>query len=615
MSLLDGRYEVIAQRALDSWRTEFEATAPDGTPLRIEWFDLKPEREPEFEAYRRLLRRLKAAGLAAVHDVIARPGAHYVAWERPPADSAAVSPAAGNGTATELRELLQRAGYALESCDMRRQHARQPRTLLYGLPFGAPRRAPQPQGPHAGREPTLASDPPASYGPAGSSDAVGPHGSGAARGASANTDLAGPLGARPLRHQQSLGRRAAELLERLPERTLSWGVAGLLTLVAVVAALVAVKLAAVDAVVTVPEVIGADAALAAQQLVQLGLVVDATPLTSSEPPGTVLAIDPPTGSALRPGRTVLMRYALPSGELAPTETPSLLGLSYPEGARAALEAAGLRLGDAAHIHAPSPAGTVLAQDIDAGNRVANDTAVSVLVSVGPRVPQTFVPNLVGLDLDEAKTLARLAGISEDRVVVDELLATAGANGQVLEQSLAPYVPVARDTAVLRLVVQAGEPTGPAQTGGAPDVVGLDLAAAREVASGWDLEVRVLGNPGLPEGVVAQDPVPGGPAGAARTLVITVNAHPVRLSTSGVYAVVRGPEPRTVEYAWAIQPGIGLLQAEVWASDLEGRRILVSRASVRGGDILRGEWRSTFVGPVRFELLLGGVPYGEPLLVP
>ncbi len=61
MSLLDGRYEVIAQRALDSWRTEFEATAPDGTPLRIEWFDLKPEREPEFEAYRRLLRRLKAA--------------------------------------------------------------------------------------------------------------------------------------------------------------------------------------------------------------------------------------------------------------------------------------------------------------------------------------------------------------------------------------------------------------------------------------------------------------------------------------------------------------------------------------------------------------------------
>ncbi|HNQ99980.1 MAG TPA: hypothetical protein PKN52_08255, partial [Trueperaceae bacterium] len=125
----------------------------------------------------------------------------------------------------------------------------------------------------------------------------------------------------------------------------------------------------------------------------------------------------------------------------------------------------------------------------------------------------------------------------------------------------------------------------------------------------------LGNPGLPEGVVAQDPVPGGPAGAARTLVITVNAHPVRLSTSGVYAVVRGPEPRTVEYAWAIQPGIGLLQAEVWASDLEGRRILVSRASVRGGDILRGEWRSTFVGPVRFELLLGGVPYGEPLLVP
>lgn len=82
---------------------------------------------------------------------------------------------------------------------------------------------------------------------------------------------------------------------------------------AVVATLIALRVAAVDTFVNVPDVVGADATLAAQQLAQLGLFVDATPLTSSEPPGTVLAVEPAAGSALRPGRTVLMRYALPRG--------------------------------------------------------------------------------------------------------------------------------------------------------------------------------------------------------------------------------------------------------------------------------------------------------------
>ena len=49
MSLIDGRYEVIAEQPLGGGCTQFRATAPDGSPLRIEWFDLPPEREGEFE--------------------------------------------------------------------------------------------------------------------------------------------------------------------------------------------------------------------------------------------------------------------------------------------------------------------------------------------------------------------------------------------------------------------------------------------------------------------------------------------------------------------------------------------------------------------------------------
>ena len=45
------------------------------------------------------------------------------------------------------------------------------------------------------------------------------------------------------------------------------------------------------------------------------------------------------------------------------------------------------------------------------------------------------------------------------------------------------------------------------------------------------------------------------------------------------------------------------------------RTLVATRSVQGGEIRRGTYLATEPGPRTFELLLGGVPYGDPLLVP
>jgi hypothetical protein len=80
-------------------------------------------------------------------------------------------------------------------------------------------------------------------------------------------------------------------------------------------------------------------------------------------------------------------------------------------------------------------------------------------------------------------------------------------------------------------------------------------------------------------------------------------------------VVREPQPRTFDYAWTILPGIGTTSAQVYVTTLEGRRMLVATATVRGGEVFRGTYRTTEPGPLTFELLLGGVPYGDPLLVP
>lgn len=560
MSLIDGRYEVIAEQPLGGGCTQFHATAPDGTPLRIEWFDLPPEREREFERYRRLLKHLKKLDKAALHDVVSRPGAHYVAWHTPP-DGAVP------GRDPELVGLLQQHGYAATSTEVLRAGGRQAPTQLYRLGFeGA--------APLESLTLTQEEEP-----------------------------------ARPLRHVDA---PPLQWLERLSPASISWGVSALLLVAAALLAVGAARSGTVNRLVVVPDLVGQQAQGAADALTGMGLAVVPVALASDEAVGTVLALEPPAGAELRPGRQVRLSYALPPGQAAPTEVPALVGLLFPGSAAQALEGAGLRVGEVARMHAPQAAGTVVAQSAEVGSRIGSGQAVDVVVSLGPTEAQTFLPQLVGLSMDEARHLAEVAGISADRVLVDEVSVAQGFAGEVLSQSLAPYVPVPVEDAVLRLVVQVG--SAGAGAVGAPDVVGLPLAEAQRVAGGWNVTVSSLANPGLPEGVVAQTPAPG-QTGEGNALALLVNAHPVQLNTDGVRVIVREPQLRSVAYAWTIFPGIRTQTAEVWATDIEGVRVLVERVEVTGGEIFRGSWLTNAPGPIRLELYLAGAPYGQPLLVP
>ncbi len=564
MSLLDGRYEVINQRPLSGGLTMFDAIAPDGTPLRIEWFDLEAGEDAAFERYRRLLKRLKRDELAAVHDVISRPGARYVAWLKP-------EPGAVPASRHELEQVLADHGYQLSSADIRARGPRRP-ALLYGLGFDGQ----------------------------------------AAPTALLPADQDRP--ARPLR----TGAPPLAGLERVPLARLSWGVAAVLFLGALLLAYGAFQRRVVDTVVTVPDVVGQDVLAAIDTLSRLQLEVEVAPFASDAAAGTVLAAEPPVGTELRPGRRINLTYALPQGSLAQTEAPGLVGLVFPDEVRAALSAAGLSLGEVARIGASTPAGIVLAQTAGPGERVGAGTPIDVLVSMGPTKDQTFLPDLVGLDREEAVELALVAGLEPDSILIDEVTSGTGFSGEVLSQSLAPNVPVARADAILRLVVQGG--VRAAEAGGAPDLVGLSAEEAQRVAeaAGWEVQVQRLANLALPAGwVVDQEPGPGqaAPQDAGSRLTVMVNHHPVPLRDPGVRAVVREPAPREVAYAWSILPGIARTRAQVWAHSLDGSRTLVARPIVEGGEVLRGVWRTTDPGPITFELFLGEIPYGDPLLVP
>ncbi len=550
MSLLDGKYEIISQSAVSRDRTLIEATAPDGTLVRIEWFDLQPDKESTFERYRRVLKRLKREGRAAIYDVISRPGAHYVAWEH-------AGEGLPRGRDAAIEAALAEHGFDPSAADVRRS-GRQPR--LYGLAWD---------------------------------------GSAPVQAAAVQEPVAAPRRRRP----------------SIPWAALPWA----LTIVLLLASLALIGGGFLrrsnGRLVKVPNVVGKPINDAQQALAQLDLKPKPTPLESTKPAGTVLSAQPAAGAQLRPGRTVQLAYALPQGQLAGTKVPQLVGVSYPDQVTGALQSAGLELGSVAHINAHTPAGVVLAQSVPSGTKLAQGQAVDVLVSLGPTHPETFLPRLVGLSADDARYLAGVAGLAPDQILEDKVNAPDGYPGEVLSQSLAPHLAEPLDETILRLVVQEGTPASNAQQADTvPSLIGMDPEQAQAAAPGYTITTTTVESPLLPQGVVLQSPAPGADPGN-HSLALTVNVHPVALTPPGAVATVRRPQLRHVPYAWAIQPGISQQVATVYAQPLSGKRTLVDRSTVSGGQVLHGSWLTTYPGPVTFTLELNGQPYGSPLFVP
>lgn len=555
MSLLDGKYEVIRQHQAGPHRTVFEATAPEGTSLRIEWFDLPAELEDAFERYRRTLKRLKHTDRTALYDVTSRPGARYVAWERPPEG-------AGRGRDAEIEALLEAHGFTREDALLLRDHGE---VRLFGLAF---------------------EDSAQAFGASVESGATPPP----------------PSTARPA-WLPAWGQPSP--------RIAAWGLAGLLLVASGLLAAFGFARRSNDRIVTITDLTGRPVNQATARLHDQGFRVTVVPAPSELAPGTVLGIEPPPGTHLRPGRTLRLTYALPAGQLPPTEVPRLVGEIFPGGVTRKLEEARLRLGTVARIAADVPRDTVIAQSALAGSALGESEVVDVLVSDGPHQASTFLPDLVGLELEDARYLARVAGIPADRVHVDTV-ASSGPPDRVLSQSLAAHRPIPRDRAILRLIVGRGGGAASAPNG-MPSYVGMDRASALAAIGAVTVDIAVMETTSLPEGVVDQDPPPGAPP--TDRVRLTVNVHPLEIPVPDIRVQVRDARLRSVPFSWTIEPGIPAVEAKVYATTLEGETTLVHSERVEGGETVSGAWLTTYPGVITFELELNGQPYSEPLRVP
>jgi beta-lactam-binding protein with PASTA domain len=560
--LLDHTYEIISRRSLGERHSLFEATAPDGGALRICWYELSsPAEEARFERYRQLLQRLRRQGLAEVHDLVSRPGAHYVAWRVPDEVS---KHASGRGL-EPLRQLLESYGYTLQAADAREQAGA---AKLYGLAFDG----------------------------------------------NAPLEAEAPRRVMPPRPWYVRWRTKAA---SLPGWLWAWLPGVLLALFGLV--LLALNFTAFsnNRLVAMPALAGEQVNAATTQLYRLGLAVNVQAVSSSQPAGAVLGSRPVAGTQLRPGHTVHLSYALPPGQIEPVTTPELRGHQSGD-AQGLLEQAGLELGQISRIPANSPAGMVLAQSLPAGSVTAKGHTVNVLLSDGPPPKVTFLPQLVGLNAKDAVALAQLAGIGS--IEQDHVANTSEPVGTVLKQSIAAATPIPAGAAVLYLTVASGGGGAVPQASGAPDLVGMSLAQAQQTAqqAGYSIDhVAQMATLSLPQGVIRQTPAPGGAdAGkdAGKTVSLVVNAHPLPIPRPTTSVRVRQPGYYPLDYRWYIEPGIPQETAKVTATTLDGKNHLVVRKEVQGGDTLAGTYLALTSGPVTFALTLGGIPYGEKLLV-
>ncbi len=546
MALLDGKYEITNQKHLADKESQFDAIAPDGQTLRIVLFDLSSsEEEYQFEHYRKVLRSLKKQDLAALHEIVSRPGLHYVAWY--------TNKQGKDVQPTEaITTLLKEQDFAYH--ELRCFKNAQGQVQVYDLDF------------EASQEPKLEPKP------------------------SLEPESAKPNS----RH--------------FPPWLISWGFALSFSLIAAIFFSAQFLRAMNNETVQVPELLGKTINEALSLLDTLHLNVNSVPVSSSENPGIILDVSPKAGTYLRPYyAAVELSYALPAEQFALRTVPQLRGQVFSSETQTILEKAGLRLGNVAYMHSNHPRGDIIAQSAEAQTQLEEKTKLDLLVSQGPETPLTLLPDLTGLPLEDALSIVELAGLSTPDILSQ--VSSRFAAGTVIAQSIPPYVeiPLGKFENTLRLTVAAGSAAVtnslPSLVGyslaEAQRIAAGYTLTIREIDSA-NLPPGVVSQTPAPNSEASSPNL---------TVLVNIYSPPKAIPVPQVSSQIKPPELRLVSYKFFIEQGIPPSQAEVYVQTLDGTETLIAGKRVQGGDTLEGSWSTTSLGTITFKLKLNKNDYG------
>lgn len=213
------------------------------------------------------------------------------------------------------------------------------------------------------------------------------------------------------------------------------------------------------------------------------------------PVEVVTSQTPPAGSVVRQGRNVAIGVNRPPEA---SRAPVLLGLLADQALNTA-RAVNLQLESVGYANSSQPAGRVIEQQPEPGERVGPGEGVSIVVSRGPSLPEIAMPDLVGVPVERARSQLRDLGLRSVQVIPSGV--SFEAPGVVASQEPPAGSEIAVSTPVLlgyRLSAREVVPV--------PGVVGQSARLAERMlrAAGLQVgEVRYVEDPAIPSGTVVQ----------------------------------------------------------------------------------------------------------------
>jgi serine/threonine-protein kinase len=210
--------------------------------------------------------------------------------------------------------------------------------------------------------------------------------------------------------------------------------------------------------VFLPSVVGQNIGQAKPSLEELGFKVEFTEEENDAEKGTVLTQDPGGEMNVKKGAKINLTVSANSNSAMEIKVPNVVNKQYLQ-AEQELVALELNYSEVYREVKNGPYGFILEQSPVQGTSVTKGTTIVLYVSQEPVDGYVTVPNFVGKTAEEAKTLAREAGVSYKTAEKD----SAAAAGKVMEQDIEPGSKISKSTSVTLTIGKSSEPTPSAST--------------------------------------------------------------------------------------------------------------------------------------------------------
>lgn len=263
----------------------------------------------------------------------------------------------------------------------------------------------------------------------------------------------------------------------------------------------------------VPKIIGltADEAKEAVEKLDLTYVVLGEE-ASDKPAGTIIAVFPSEGTAVKKESEVRVRISTGPGEI---EVPDVVKLGKSV-AQDQIVTEGLKVGKITEDYSDEiEEGAVISTNPVAKTKVKKGDTVDIVISKGSRIKKTRVPDLIGLTLQEAEQVLAVVNLklgSTTAVITDDV----SRDGKIFNQSESALTSVQENEKISVNYYQYKDPNEGKV--GVPNFIGRTIEDAQATANSFGLRITITGDrKGL---IISQDILEGEMVDKGSTINLT-----------------------------------------------------------------------------------------------